>query len=592
MISAKASSSPPRVAFTSENLLNDVHDLQITVAALKRTVDGYRSIINNMREGVVRWTADGKILFCNKSFLELLDFTSENDPLGKTEVEPLQFCTPVDRAAIMNLLMRHGSIKDLEMKAVRLDGSPFWININARRVAPAEDAPAYFEMFVANCTAHKLMEDKVNYQAYHDTVTGLGNRQLFRKRLFRAILRALRMPGYKFSVIYLNLNRFKLINAHFDRRTGDEVLRHVATAVTCCLRELDTVARFGGDKFAVLVDNIKRGADTVLVAQRIQDALGVPFKTAGGIEISLNAGVGIVLRAERYSQPDDILRDASTAMSYTKGAGARNIRIFNNSMRDAIMQRLTFENELRQGLDSDAFSLVYQPIVNMENGALHGFEALLRWTRNGKSVSPAMFIPVAEENGFINKLGLFVIEQVCAKAADWSNGRNTPLTVHLNISGRQLTESSFPGEVQRILKNTGVDPEMIIFEITETVLLDDNVTCMRSIYNIRNMGIRFCLDDFGTGYSSLSYLRMLPVNCIKIDKSFVNALERDKKSIIVMQNLLKLGEDLKIMLIVEGIESDKQAEILKTSGCKFAQGFFYHRPMPAQQAEMLLEYTE
>lgn len=591
MIKADASSPPPRLTYTTWKLLSEISDLQLTVATLKRTVDGYRSIVNNMREGIIRWATDGKILFCNRSYLELLDFTSENDFFTKSDVEPLQFCIPVDRLTIMSLLTQYGRIKDLEIKAVRPDGSPFWININAQRFDPTDDEPAYFEMFIENCTARKLMEDKVNYQAYHDSLTGLANRPLFRKRLYRAILRALRLPGYKFSVIYLNLNRFKLINEHFNRGTGDDVLRHAASAVTCCLRELDTVARFGSDKFAVLVDNIKRGADTILVAERIHNALSVPFKTADGVEIGLSAGIGIVLHAERYSQPDDILRDASTAVYHTKKAAARNIRIFNSKMRDAAVQRLTFENELQQGLASGAFSLAYQPIVHMENDSLHGFEALLRWTSNGKTVPPAIFIPVAEENGFINKLGLFVVEQVCTKAAAWSVDHNTPVPIHLNISGRQLASPTFPGEVQYILKNTGVDPEMILFEITESVLMDNNVTCIKNIYNIHNMGIKFCLDDFGTGYSSFSYLRILPVSCIKIDKSFVTALEHDKKSAIVMQNMLKLGEDLKITLIVEGVESYEQAEILKTAGFSLAQGFFYHRPMPVQQAEMLLEHT-
>ncbi|MDR2668652.1 MAG: EAL domain-containing protein [Desulfovibrio sp.] len=564
------------------------YDVKFLINALYRAIDKYKDIIDNVRVGIVQWINNGTMLFCNKAFVEMLGYNSIDELSSRLEADTLQFCCPVDRDRITSILTQHGKIKGLGIMAVRSDGTSFRANINARRVDSTDVTPAYFEAYVENCAICNRAEDKAGYPALHDPLTGIANRVLFLDRLNRAVRRAACRPDYRFSVICLNLDRFKLINDNFGRNTGDEVLRHAAAGITCCLRELDTVARFEGDDFVILIDNITRSADTILVAQRLREALRTPFKVADGLEIGIGAGQGIVLHAERYVQPDSILRDASSAMYRAKGAGTSGIRIFNRGMRDATVRRVTLESEMERSLEAGAFFLVYQPIVHMDNGALYGFEALLRWTNNGKSVPPSMFIPVAEECGLINKLGMFVIEQVCARTAAWSAVYKARFAVHLNISGKQLAAPGFLNEVRKVLQHTDVDPETLMFEITESVLMDNSVTCMQSIYGIRNLGIKFCLDDFGTGWSSLNYLRTLPVSCIKMDKSFVGAVDQDGKAVIVMRNLLKLGEDLNLPLIVEGVEHAAQAEILKAAGCRLAQGFFYDRPMPGRQAEKLL----
>jgi diguanylate cyclase (GGDEF)-like protein/PAS domain S-box-containing protein len=570
-------------------IMNENRELRSTLEELRNSLNNYKALVDNTIEGIFRWSYDGKLLFANRAFANTFGYPSVGELFAAAGDAPLRFCTATDKNVLLSTLEQYGKITDFELRSAKVDGTPIWIGLHARRVDDALGRPAHYEAFIENITLRKLTEEKLNYQSLHDPLTNLANRALFHDRLNTALLRAARQPGYRFSVIYLNLDRFKSVNDNFGRGTGDDVLCHAAAVIKSCLRELDTVARFGADEFAVLVENVTRNGDTLRVAKRIYKTLSSPFIVAGGAEISIGAGLGIVLHGESYDQPDSLLRDADMAMYRAKASARLNIAIFNTKMRDDTVPTFTYENALRQGLASGAFSLHYQPIVRMDNGALHGFEALLRWNNNGQAVPPAVFIPIAEECGFINNLGLFVIEEVCSQLAEWSKKKPISFITHLNISGQQLKVPRFYNEVRKILHGTQIDPSLLLFEITESVLMDDSITCLQSINNIRKLGIKFCLDDFGTGYSSLNYLRSLPLSCIKVDKSFVTEIEYDDKALMIIRNLLKMGGDLNMPLIVEGIERQEQADILLGAGCCFAQGFLYYRPLPASEAGRLIE---
>jgi EAL domain-containing protein (putative c-di-GMP-specific phosphodiesterase class I) len=325
----------------------------------------------------------------------------------------------------------------------------------------------------------------------------------------------------------------------------------------------------------------------VRVAKRIHTVLSQPFAVKD-LEISIGASIGIVLRAENYELPEDILRDADTAMYRAKADRGIRFKVFSQKMRGESAQSIVFENDLRHGLKSGEFHLEYQPIAHMGSGELYGFEALLRWNRKGETVPPSYFIPIAEETGLIENLGLHMIEQVCTQVQSWNKSARAPFITHLNISGRQLIVSSFPKDVARILEKTGVDPAMLLFEITESVLLDNGGACIQGIRHIRELGIRFCLDDFGTGFSSLSYLRQLPLSCIKVDRSFVSEVETDRQALVIVRNLLSLGQDLGLSVVVEGVERQTQVEALLSVGCTLAQGYFFYRPLPVDEAETLL----
>lgn len=379
-----------------------------------------------------------------------------------------------------------------------------------------------------------------------------------------------------------------MVNDSFGHNTGDDVLCHAAVEILSCVREVDTVARFGGDEFAVLIEEMDHGSFAVQVAKRIHSVLSRPF-TVKGQDINVGASIGIVLRGENYELPEDILRDADTAMYRAKADRGICFKVFSQKMRDETVESIVFETDLRQGIKSREFYMVYQPVVYMDTGQLYGFEALLRWNRKGETVSPAYFIPVAEETGLIKNLGLYMIEEVCRQVVEWQKEFKRNIVTHLNISGRQLIFPSFPRDVQNILDRTGVDPAALLFEITESVLLDNGGACIQGIQQIRDLGVNFCLDDFGTGFSSLSYLRQLPLNCIKVDRSFVADVETDVQSLVIVRNLLSLGQDLGLSVVVEGIEREQQVDALLTAGCSLAQGFYFHRPLSVQSATELLQ---
>lgn len=556
--------------------------------ALRRAESRYRDIFDNATEGIFQWTPEWRLLSANMSFAKMMGYTTVNTLLQSVDGLAFHFCySPQVERELVSELERKGYIQDFNFQMARHDGTQVWASMNARKVLSSDGITTYYEAFIENITVRKMAEEKLVYQAFHDPLTGLANRTLFHDRLRMSLRRAARQPSYSFAVLYLDLDRFKIVNDSFGHTTGDDVLCHAAKGIISCVREVDTVARFGGDEFAILIDNLHDPNTAVTMANRIHAVLNEPFMV-NDQEISIGASTGIVLQAEKYENPEEILRDADTAMYQAKTERGICFKIFSQKMREETMESIVFETDLRQGLRNNEFYMAYQPIISMHSRQLHGFEALMRWHRRGIAVSPAYFIAVAEETGLIKPLGLFMLEQVCKQAAHWQRQFKESFVTHLNISGRQLMDPNFPGDVKSVLKRTGVSSSCLIFEITESVLMDSGGSCIQCIRELRELGIRFCLDDFGTGFSSLSYLKQLPICSIKIDRSFVTDVETDHDSLVILRNLLTLGHDLKLDVIVEGIEHEGQVNALLSTGCELGQGFHFHRPMPVDNATELL----
>lgn len=556
--------------------------------ALRRSESRYRDIFDNATEGIFQWTPEWRLMSANMSFAKMMGYTTVNALLHSVSGLAFHFCySPQVERELVTELERKGYIQDFNFQMARHDGTQVWASMNARKVISSEGATTYYEAFIENITVRKMAEEKLVYQAFHDPLTGLANRTLFHDRIRMSLRRAARQPSYGFAVLYLDLDRFKIVNDSFGHTTGDDVLCHAAKGIISCVREVDTVARFGGDEFAILIDNLHDGTTAVNMAKRIHAVLNEPFMV-NDQEISIGASTGIVLQAEQYENPEEILRDADTAMYQAKTERGVCFKIFSQKMREETMESIVFETDLRQGLKNNEFYMAYQPIISMHTRQLHGFEALMRWHRRGIAVSPAYFIAVAEETGLIKPLGLFMLEQVCRQAAHWQRQFKEGFVTHLNISGRQLMDPNFPGDVKSVLKRTGVNSSCLVFEITESVLMDSGGSCIQCIKELRELGIRFCLDDFGTGFSSLSYLKQLPICSIKIDRSFVADVETDHDSLVILRNLLTLGHDLKLDVIVEGIEYEGQVNALLSTGCELGQGFHFHRPMPVDNATELL----
>jgi diguanylate cyclase (GGDEF)-like protein/PAS domain S-box-containing protein len=557
------------------------------IRSLRGAEHRYRELFDTIPEGIVQWTAGNKLLAVNEAFATMLGFDSAEE-VRNAAPTVMFFCADATAAVhILAELDNRGTVTGYEFQLRKRESTSGWGRITARGVTGPDGRTAYYEACVQDITEYKDNQAHLAYLAYHDALTGLGNRAMFEKRLEMALRREKRGKEDSFAVIYLDLDRFKTVNDCHGHSTGDDVLCRVAATLRSCLRAEDTVARFGGDEFAMLIENVSRPSFVILVARRIHAALSVPM-SVNGCEVVVGSSMGIVLRAERYAHSGDILRDADIAMYRSKIDPYNSFRFFNHSMRRVIMARAKMEMDLRTGIKYREFYFDFQPLVRLEDRNISGLEALLRWRRDGEIVYPDAFIPVAEETGLIKIIGRHMLELACRQMVDWERKYGKSIHVHINISGSQLESPHFVHEAQRMFERTGVNPCLLRFEITESVLLKNTKTIREGIAQLRALGVKFCLDDFGTGYSSLSYLRTLTIDCLKLDRSFMRDIDKDRRALAVVRNLIVLAQELGLLVVAEGVESASQAEMLITVGCGFAQGFHYYRPLPVVETEELL----
>ncbi|HYG08426.1 MAG TPA: EAL domain-containing protein, partial [Pyrinomonadaceae bacterium] len=432
-------------------------------------------------------------------------------------------------------------------------------------------------------TQTELSESKEHFRhaAYHDSLTGLPNRLLFTDHLRLAIERTRRDANYGFAVLFLDADRFKNINDSLGHTYGDQLLTEIAHRLEACTRQLDTVARFGGDEFALLLDGIGAPEDAVRVAQKIQEELLVPFDL-NGHEAFTSASIGIALSGAGYNHPEDVLRDADTAMYRAKDSGKARHEVFDRAMHTRAVKMLRLENDLRRALERQEFRVHYQPILTLKTGELAGFEALVRWERPDRGlVSPADFIPLAEETGMIVPLGLWVLEESCNQLREWQQASpaNRALTMSVNLSGKQLTQMDVAEQVQDVLTRTGLDPRHLKLEITESVVMENAESAAVVLASLRALGLGLSIDDFGTGYSSLSYLHRFPVNTLKVDRSFVSRMTSGDENLEIVRTIVTLAKNLGMDVVAEGIETGEQLAQLKALKCDYGQGYFFAKPL-------------
>ncbi len=422
-----------------------------------------------------------------------------------------------------------------------------------------------------------------------DPLTGLGNRAVFVEGLGRRLedLKQ-RRSTHLFAALYLDLDRFKVVNDSLGHLVGDELLIAVSRRLESCLRPGDALARLGGDEFAILLNDLGDVNQANAVAFRIQAALSAPF-AIGGREVFTSASIGIACGQAQYNNPDDIMRDADTAMYHAKSRGKARHELFDADMHARELDRVGLENDLRHAVNTNGFEVHYQPIVMLNSAMCIGFESLARWTRNGKPVSPATFIPLAEELGIIEPLGTWMLQQACSTFADWK--RRYPASnldyITVNVSSRQLMQQNFLWMVERAVEKAGLAPCDLRLEITETALMDSPNEAAKLLRQLRVFGAKIYLDDFGCGYSSLSHLAKLPVDALKIDRSFVNSLLVPDRPAIV-ESILALARTLNTGVVAEGIEQEAQGRELERLGCTHAQGFYFSRPLAPAAAEALI----
>ena len=442
---------------------------------------------------------------------------------------------------------------------------------------------------LTDTTEQAIAQEKLRSVGFQDSLTGTFNRAVFVEGLGRRLNECRRRgTGGGFAVLYLDLDRFKIVNDSLGHMVGDELLVAASRRLEGCLRNGDALARLGGDEFAILLNGLQDDAQANAIAIRIQDALSAPF-SIGGREVFTSASIGIAFGPAEYTNPDEIMRDADTAMYHAKSRGKARHEIFDAAMHARVRDRLSLESDLRRAVANNLFEVHYQPIVLLNSGMCVGFESLVRWTRNGEPVSPMTFVPMAEELGLIDQLGSWVMKEACRTFATWK--AQYPASgldyITVNVSSRQLVQQNFSRLIKNTVLETGLKPGDLRIEITETALLDSPGEAAGVLRELRDFGVKVYLDDFGTGYSSLSHLHKLPVDALKIDRSFVNSLLIPGRPAIV-ESILALARTLNTSVVAEGIESDVQARELVRLGCTHAQGYLFSRPLSTERAERVV----
>lgn len=437
------------------------------------------------------------------------------------------------------------------------------------------------------------VEGRLQHQASHDALTGLPNRAYLIELLEHAVALARRRAGdYRFAVMFLDIDQFKRVNDSLGHAVGDRLLVDVAKRLRLAVRDVDTVARLGGDEFGILLDDLADMHDALRAADRVSDSLRQPFAVARK-EIVITASVGIATGTIDCEQVEDLLRDADTAMYRAKSEGRQRAEVFDIAMHREAVAQLELETELRTAIERNDLSSAWQPLVRLSDGAITGFEILLRWTHETHgAIPPARFVAVAEETGLIGALGSWVLEEVCRTACGWRDRGLLPpgIRFHINLSPRQLQQPGIVDEIRDALDRYGLPGTYLGFEITETAIMDDPGASTRKLRLLRDMGLRLSIDDFGTGYSSLGYLQRFPIEALKIDRSFIDGMDngaggRDTK---IVRAVAALGRALRLDVVAEGVETESQARILGSLGCDLAQGYYFARPMPRNRVTRLL----
>jgi diguanylate cyclase (GGDEF)-like protein len=484
--------------------------------------------------------------------------------------------------------------------AVPIEGKagPFGVldvhSTDPRRFTPAD---VHFLQASANVLADAIerhaADEALRHRVLHDALTGLPNRLSFVDSCTEALRRA-NVSGSPVGVIFMDLDHFKLINDSLGHHAGDELLRAVAPRLRAHLRPGDIVARFGGDEFGILVDRLADEEEALVIADRVAAAFAEPV-VLGGVEHYITASLGIAVATPTSSEPADpdmLIRDADAAMYRAKERGRARCEVFDAEMRARALRRLEVERELRQGIERSELSLAYQPVVSLLDGEITALEALVRWDHPLRGqLEPQTFIPIAEESGLIEPIGRWVQEQACRQILEWDAMRSheRPPDVAVNLSARQVSNRDFAGSIAEVLARTGLPPERLRLEITEGVLVEESAHAQATLEKLSELGVKLVLDDFGTGYSSLAYLNRFPLDGLKIDRSFVDALGVEQERTAIVEAIIGMARALSLDVIAEGVENEAQVSELRRLGCDYAQGHYFSRPLSVERASALLE---
>ena len=561
--------------------------------ALEESEERFRIAFGHAPIGMALVSPEGNLMQVNRSLCEIVGYS-------ETELLTMKFqdlSEPEDLPQVMLQLSKvmKGQLTGWQGDQVyrHKGGRDVKIALNVSRARSLCTESSHFIFQIQDITARKVAEERLLHDAFHDALTGLPNRALFTDHLRMAVNRTKRNPNYMFTVLFLDLDRFKVVNDSLGHQIGDQLLIEIARRLEKCLRPGDTVARLGGDEFTILLEDLQNEDEARQVADRIQDELKKPFQL-GDQQVFTSVSIGISPSTIGYDKPEDVLRDADTAMYSAKSLGGTRHEVFDRDMHVHAVELMQTQTDLRRALDRNEFLLYYQPIVSLETFTISGFEVLVRWDHPERGlVPPDQFIPLTEEMGLIVPVGNWVLTQACRQLKRWQErfADGHPLSMSVNVSVKQLMQPDLPKEIQRVLNETGLAADSLQLEITEGIFMHDDDKVRKTLNELREIGVGLSIDDFGTGYSSLSRLHSLPISSLKIDRSFVSRWDVNNEKREIIRTILSLASNLGLEVIAEGVETVEQLAQLRSLGCEKAQGYFFSPPQDADAAEVHLRNT-
>jgi diguanylate cyclase (GGDEF)-like protein/PAS domain S-box-containing protein len=563
-----------------------------TLEALRESEERYALSARGANDGLWVWDLRANAVYYSPRWKSMLGY--DEDEIGESPEEWFSRVHPDDLQLLQAAIASHrdglSSHLEVEHRMRCKDGHHRWMLSRGLAVRDADGIASRIAGSQTDITERKIAVERLTHDAFHDALTQLPNRALFMDRLGRAMEMARRHPERLFAVLFLDLDRFKVVNDSLGHSFGDRLLVAVSARLKQVIRSSDTVARLGGDEFTVLLEGNHQETDAGRTAQRIHEALQVPF-SFDDRELFTTASIGIALSPTGYDRPEDVLRDADIAMYRAKARGKARHEVFDRTMHDRAVKLLQLETALRRAVDRDELRVHYQPIVSLLSGRIIGFEALLRWQRGEELISAEEIVPVAEETGLILPIGEWVLREALRQLRAWRahDADREPLHIHVNLSPRQFLHPNLYGQVARALGDTGADPRHLHLEVTESVLIDNADAAATLLRSLSDARVRLSLDDFGTGYSSLSTLRRFPFDLLKIDRSFLAADVEGTRADEIVRTIGNLARVLGMEVTVEGLESGDQVARMRTLGIDYAQGFYFSRPLDAAGATLLLE---
>ena len=566
----------------------------------------FQLITENAADMIAVIDRNGQRLYNSPAYQKVLGY----DPEELAATSSMDQIHPEDRARVLEAAEKArntGRGERLEYRIRHKDGSWRFIESTASAIRSPEGETEGLVIVNRDITERKRAEEKLDHLSFHDGLTNLPNRALFLDRLQRAITQARRHSDFRFAVLFIDIDEFKVFNDSLGHVAGDALLIQIAQRLTVCLRGADTVsrprlgdtpeilsgestlARPGGDEFTVLIEELHDPSDTIRVAERIQQKLAVPFDL-NGQEIVLTVSIGIAFSSSAGAEAQDVLGDAEIAMYRAKSTGKGRCEVFDHAMHAGAIKRLQLETELRKAIELNQLRVYYQPIVSLSNGQIVGFEALSRWQRPERLVMPGEFIEVADETGLILPINRQLLYDACRQLRAWQAlfPSDSPLTLNVNITPKQFAQPELASEIGKTLRETGLDPRCLNLEITETIAMADAKRSAVVLSELKALGVSLDIDDFGTGYSSLSRLQGFPVDTLKIDRAFISRIDTDLATLEIVRVIVMLAHGLRLKVVAEGVETQVQLDLLKDIGCELAQGYFYSKPVAPETIEQLL----